>query len=172
MRAKNRKCPMCGQMFSSQGLAGHLRWVHQLDAMAVRDVLDGRAHPQPAPPQAPAPEPAKKQDGSGAGGFVAAILVAGLAIAAIIAAKQEEGRNRGYCARCKQGLDYTKARREGVATVQCPACGQLNFVPPANGSPNAPQAAAQQTGGVAGSPVGVVGGAAGSPSGVAGSPKG
>lgn len=167
-RAKNRKCPKCGQMFSGQGLAGHLRWVHQLDAATIRDVLDGVPLPPPAPPKpAPAPQGSQgKEQGAGGlegSGAAAAILVAGLAILAIILAKQQEGRDLkakeqqpprdlAYCARCKQELDIAEARRKRVSVVQCPKCGQLNALPPLNGGA---QSTPQQQGQVAGAPYAV-----------------
>lgn len=146
-RAKNRKCPKCGEMFSSQGLAGHLRWVHQLDAATIRDVLDG----VPLPPESPPKEPPQGQPqhlgGHPQDGTEPAlpVLIAGLAVlAAIIIAKYAEGRAQraaqeqragdvAYCARCKQALDIAEARRKRVSVVQCPKCGQLNALPPLNG---------------------------------------
>lgn len=155
MRTKNRKCPICGKMFSSQGLAGHARWVHELDPAEVRNVLDGIPLPQPPEP-ASAPASKQQEDGSNAGGWLAAILVAGLGIlAAIAASKQGQGEGKGeerdrvYCGGCKQPLDVSEARRQRVQVVKCPKCGQLNALP---ALPGAPQAAAQHSGGVAGAP--------------------
>ncbi len=145
MRAKNRKCPKCGKMFSGQGLAGHLRWVHQLDAATVRDVLDGIPLPPPAPPKPLASPQGKQQEGGGdGGGAAAAILIAGLAILGIVLAKQQQEREKALreqeaardlapCASCKREMNIAEARRKRVSVVKCPYCGQLNALPPLNG---------------------------------------
>lgn len=40
-RKKTEECPLCGEMFSPQGLDGHLRMAHQADPGKVKNMMNG-----------------------------------------------------------------------------------------------------------------------------------
>lgn len=120
-REKNRLCPLCKELFTAQGLSGHLRMAHGLSRENAADMLSRSEVTDPA--QMPAkPDPAQLEAVSEEPSmWPTALVLAGVVLAGAVALiNYGYGANVIGCGRCGQKIDITNARREGVQLVQCP----------------------------------------------------
>lgn len=117
-RLKTKPCPRCGELFSPQGLWGHLRITHKLDSDEARQ---GMVEANQLPEVVPDPEadlPALPIGLAVAG----TVLVLGVLFALY-------DRNTVGCTHCGTKLNVSGAREVGAAVVNCPKCGALVQLP-------------------------------------------